>query len=109
MGEGSGTLNLGLSTTVTGIDTGPGEDSGIILCYYTTRLLYCLHLIYIVYLHVIYIYTLADINGSTVQIVSASAATVISVFVLVGVLLILVLLAYTIKRKKNQRYILIKV
>ena len=44
--------------------------------------------------------------GSTVQIVIA--ATVISVFVLVGMLLILGLLVYTIKRKrkKNQRYTL---
>ena len=41
-------------------------------------------------------------NGSTVQIVSAT--TVISVFVLVGVLFILGLLVYTIKRKKNRRY-----
>ena len=45
-------------------------------------------------------------NGSTVQIVSA--ATVISVFVLVGIiLLILGLLVYIIKikRKKNRRYL----
>ena len=45
-------------------------------------------------------------DGFTVQIVII-AATVISVFVLVGMLLVLGLLVYTIKtkRKKNQRYI----
>ena len=29
MREGSGTSNIRLSTTVTGIETGPGKDSGI--------------------------------------------------------------------------------
>ena len=44
-------------------------------------------------------------DGSTVQIVII-AATVIPVFVLVGMLLVLGLLVYTIKtkRKKNRRY-----
>ena len=111
MGESSGMLNLnnnniiiivcksynldGHPTTYTYtlstiIDTGMGEGSGMLDCIHlasTSKIMQCTH---------------AD-NGSTVQIVSA--ATVISVFVLAGVVLILGLLMYTIKtkRKKSQR------
>ena len=50
------------------------------------------------------VYSMHADNGSTVQIVLA--VTVIPVFVLVGMLLVLGLIVYTIKtkRKKNRRY-----